>query len=307
MKRIVVVAGVISILFTACNDTSRSDHDSIATVTTDTAVVAVAEESRGTVRKKNNLPASDKFISLRDETSIDKLLCQGWVMDDDVDVPANNNEPEGNYPYRCFYFFDDHTYTRNVRNAMEYGTWQYNDQTKIFTVTNSENSRDVYKLAAIGPDDMIVLNQSSGSSTKLTYLADGVRYKNNSDHPFYGDNNRWRIRPQSSENDEQVRKRLKECIYFHILFYRDNLERKERIISFYGFPTCIKWYGGGIGLIKEDELPDNWYACFYNKAQALQAQKMMGAVISKKYKWSTGKVSWVKKNLEVLEQMYANL
>lgn len=306
MKKNVILSCLLSILLIGCNDNSRSNRDTV-TVSPDSSVAPLIEEAPVAGSKKRTIPASDKFISLQQETSIDKLLCQGWVMDDDADVPANNNEPEGNYPYRCFYFFDDHTYTRNVRNAMEYGTWQYNNETKTVTVTSSDNSRDVYKLAAIGPDDMIVLNQSSGSSTKLTFLATGVRYKNNSDDPFYIDNNRWRIRPKVSETDEQVRKRLKECIYFHILFYRDNLEKKERIISFYGFPSCVKWYGGGIGLIKEDELPDNWYACFYNKAQALQAQKIMGAVISKKYKWNTGKVSWVKKNLEVLEQMYANL
>lgn len=307
MKRIFIFPSVILLLLAACNDSSRNDTYDKVEVVTDTTVTKM-EESVSTGNTKKSIPASDKFTNLHDETDIEKLLCQGWVMDDDVSVLRDNNDPEGMYPYRCFYFFDDNTYTRNVRNAMEYGTWSYNDSRKIFSVHPAGyGSQDDYKIAAIGPDDMIILNHSEGSSTRLTYLADGVKYKNKNDDPFYIANNRWRIRPLSSESDEEVRSRLKQCIWFHILFYRDNLERKQTLISFYGIPSCLKWYGGGIGVINESELPDNWFACFYNREQALKARKMMVTIINKKYKWSTGKVSWVKKNLEVLEQMYADL
>jgi hypothetical protein len=60
-------------------------------------------------------------------------------------------------------------------------------------------------------------------------------------------------------------------------------------------------------MVKENELAGNWFECFYSKAQAMQAYKMMEDVIGKKYKWTKGNMSWVKKNLLVLEQMYANL
>ena len=60
-------------------------------------------------------------------------------------------------------------------------------------------------------------------------------------------------------------------------------------------------------MVKENELADNWFDCFYNKEQAMKAYRTMAKVIMKDYKWNKGKVSWVKKNLEVLEQMYENL
>lgn len=306
MKQITILSLFILSLFTACNDNGKTSSD-IKEVKSDSEVVAVEESPGSASSNKKTIPASPKFTSLEGETDIEKLLCQGWVMDDDVEVLASNNEPEGNYPYRCFYFFDDKTYTRNVRNAMEHGTWQYDAAKKMIVLKASDGSRGEYKIAAVGPNDMIVLNSSSNSSTKLTYLADGVRYKDKSEDPFYIENNRWRIKPTKSETDEQVHQRLKAFVYFHILFYRDNLERKEKLISFYGFPSCVKWYGGGIGMINVEDLPDNWIACFYNKEQAVKAQKIMDGIITKKYKWSTEKISWVKKNLEVLEQMYANL
>jgi hypothetical protein len=301
MKKTFLFSFAFVMILSACSDSGTKDT---AGAKKDEAESAAPQSGNS---KTGKVLASEKFINLEGETDIEKLLCQGWVMDDDVDILESNNEPEGPYPYRCFYFFDDHTYTRNVRNAMEYGTWQYEADKKTVSVKSNAGAKDMYKIAAIGPGDMVILNSSAGSATKLTYLADGVRYKDKNDDPFYIENNRWRISPSSSETEEQVRKRLKQCVWFHILFYRDNLAKKERLISFYGFPTCIKWYGGGIGLIKTDELPDNWYACFYNKEQALRAQKIMGGIISKKYKWSTGKINWVQKNLEVLEQMYTNL
>lgn len=297
MKQIIIVPIIILSLFTACNNGGDKTP----------GTVEALPDSASSGTDKKAIPESPRFTSLAGETDIEKLLCQGWVMDDDVEVLASNNDPEGNYPYRCFYFFDDKTYTRNVRNAMEYGTWQYDAEKKMIVLKASDGSKSEYKIAAVGPKDMIVLNSSSNSATKLTYLAGGVRYKDKSEDPFYIENNRWRIKPTKSESDEQVHQRLKAFVYFHILFYRDNLERKEKLISFYGFPSCVKWYGGGIGMINVEDLPGNWIACFYNKEQAVKAQKIMDGILSKKYKWSTEKISWVKKNLEVLEQMYANL
>jgi hypothetical protein len=60
-------------------------------------------------------------------------------------------------------------------------------------------------------------------------------------------------------------------------------------------------------MVKEKDLAENWFNCFYSKAQAMKAYQLMDDIIGKKYKWSKDNISWVKKNLLVLEQMYANL
>jgi hypothetical protein len=307
-KRFIIVLFFI-LKLAACSDNNRQTYRpaEIMPDTVVTTVEATPEAENTTAFNKKKAPSSPRFTNLHGITNIQKILCQAWVMDDDIHTIQNKNEPEGNEIYRCLYLFNDYTYTRNIRSSLEYGTWRYNDATKIFSLNGAGNSTDEYKIAAIGPDDMIILNHSEGSATKLTYLADGVCYKNNSDDPYYIENNRWRIAPKVSETDEQIRQRLKSFINFHILFYKDNIERNSENISFYGFPTCVKWYGAGIGIINEDELPENWIDCFYNKAEAVKAQKMMKAVISKKYNWPKENIGWVKKNLNVLEQMYANL
>jgi hypothetical protein len=257
--------------------------------------------------KLQNKVYAQGLVSLANEKSIQSLLCQGWIMDDDLEVLKNNGEAEGNYPVRCFYLFDDFTYTRNMRNGMEYGKWSYDDRSKLFTLKNADQTQDEYKVAAIGPDDMIVINSEINSVTKLRFIGSGKKYANKNDDPFYIENNRWRIRPSGSESDEQVRKRLKECLHFYMLFYRDNLARQEAMISFYGLPTCLRWYRGGIHMVKKADLAGNWFQCFYNKEQAMKAYKMVEDVIMKKYNWPKEKMSWVKMNLLVLEQIYANI
>lgn len=264
------------------------------------------EEPADSIKFENT--TSDAVLqNLEPETNIAKLLCQGWVMEDDLEALDNNDEPQGIYPVRSFYLFEDFTFVKNVRNYMEHGKWSYDEDAKKIVLKSSGGSRDEYKIAAIGANDLVVINSGINSVTKLNFVADARKYRNKKDDPFYIDNNLWRIPPDGAETDEQLKQRLKDYLHFHILFYRDNLERHAKTISFYGFPGCIKWYAGGIYMIKEEELADNWYECFYSKPQAIKAYKMMSDVVGKKYKWEKGNASWVKKNLQVLEQMYAAL
>lgn len=293
MKFSLILFTCICFFITGCNDGTKDTGGKVLSV-------------QDSIKLQNTV-YTKALVSLAKEKSIQKLLCQGWVMDDDVDVIKDNGEAEGNYPYRCFYLFDDSTYTKNVRNVMEYGQWSYNEAEKVFTLKNANRSWDQYKVVAIGPDDMIVMNTKLNSVTKLRFISSGKKYINKSDDPFYIENNRWRTRPRGPETDEAIRKRVKEYLHFYILFYRDNLAKEEPMISFYGLPTCLRWFRGGIHMVKKDDLAANWYGCFYNKEQAMKAYKMVEDVIMKKYNWPKEKMSWVKMNLLVLEQIDANI
>ncbi|MBL0358020.1 MAG: hypothetical protein IPP72_14620 [Chitinophagaceae bacterium] len=177
---------------------------------------------------------------------------------------------------------------------MEYGRWSYNDTRKTITLNYSSGGSDEYTIAAIGANELILINSGIESITQLKFIAAGKRHSDKSADPYYIDNNRWRIKPRSSETDSLIKKRLKDCLHFYILFYRNNLAKEEKIISFYGLPTCLKWYAGGIYIVKENELAENWFECFYNKTQAMKAYRLMDDLIGKKYKWSKENISWVK-------------
>jgi hypothetical protein len=248
-----------------------------------------------------------ELVNLSGNKNIPEILCQGWELQDDLESLSLSSEAEGMMPFRSFYLSADSTYIKDPRNGMSYGRWEFNNAAKTITMQQKNGNRDVYKIGSLAVKELVAINSGIGSITKLKYVSSGKRYANPSSDPYHISNNLWRIAPKKAETDEALRSRLKAFLWFHILFYRDNLAKEEKTISFYGFPTCLKWYAGGIFIIKKEKLPDNWFACFYNKEQALKAYQMMDEIISKKYKWPKGNISWVKKNLSVLEQMYGQM
>lgn len=240
--------------------------------------------------------------------NMEEILSQGWVLEEDLENLTYSNDPEGVYPFRCFYLASDFTFIKDVRNFLEYGFWEFNADAKKIILRHDDGSRDEYKIVKLAVDELVVINTGIASETQLKYVSEAKRYYRPANDPFHIDNNRWRIKPKKPETDEQLKKRLKDYLHFHILFYRDNLAKNAKTISFYGFPTCLKWYAGGIFIIKKEELAESWYKCFYNKDQAMKAYLMIDDLIGKKYKWPEGRsISWVKKNLAVLEQMYEKL
>ena len=78
-------------------------------------------------------------------------------------------------------------------------------------------------------------------------------------------------------------------------------------LSFWGLPSCLKWYSGGIYMEKKESLNPFWIGCFYTKEQAMKAYDIMERVVQLKYSWPKGETNWLKQNLSVLEQMYGNM
>jgi len=268
---------------------------------------APGEMSAADSAKQANLIYTKQLVDLEDKKSIAELLCQGWELEDDLDAITNNNSSMGMQPFRSFYFSVDATFIKNPRNAIEFGRWAYNDAAKTITLQYPQGGKDLYKIAALSAKELIVINSGIGSVTKLKFISKGKRYRDKTQDPYHTANNKWRVAPKKPESDSSIRMRLKDCLHFYILFYRDHLAREDKTISFYGFPTCIKWYAGGIFMVKEKHLEENWTGCFYNKDQAMKAYRIMETVVTQKYLWSKGNMSWVKKNLLVLEQMHDRL
>ena len=256
-----------------------------------------------------NQEKNKDLIYLDTAENIYNILCQVWVMEDDAgSLEGMTESSQMEIPYRSLCFSANGTFFKNPRNSFDYGTWQYDDATKTITINNSiEKGKDVYKIAKIAYDEMTLVNTGIGSITNLKFIAPGKRYKNASDEPYSLQNNRWRIKPTSKESDSTIHQRLKENLYFFILFYKSALAKEDKAVSFWGLPSCFKWYGGAIFIKKKDELKDNWINCFYNKDQAMQAYALADKLLSQKYNWPKGEQNWLKLNLAVVELMYKKL
>ncbi|MFZ1304982.1 MAG: hypothetical protein WAT20_04405 [Ferruginibacter sp.] len=292
MKRIFSAIAISAFIF-SCNDAGDK---------------TASKKEEGVTLNKN--PEKNKdLIYLDTAENIYDILCQDWVLADDAEsLEGMTESSQFEIPYRSFYFSTKGTFVKNPRNTFDYGTWIYDDAAKTITINNSiDRNKDVYKIAKIAFDEMTLVNTGIGSATNLKFIAPGKRYKNANDEPYSLENNRWRIKPKSKESDSAIHQRLKENLYFFILFYKSALAKDDKTVSFWGLPSCFKWYGGAIFIKKKEELKDNWINCFYNKDQAMQAYALADKLLSQQYDWPKGERNWLKLNLAVVELMYKKL
>lgn len=285
-------------------------------LTLSVGILSCNENKKGSTGIKEDLEISEKkqgsntqLVYLDTAENIYNILCQGWVLEDDAEgLEGMTETSKFEIPYRSFYFSTEGTVIKNPRNTFDYGTWNYDDAGKTITINNTiDRNKDVYKIAKITSEELTLVNAGAGSTTNLKFIAPGLRFSDAADEPFFIENNRWRIKPKTKESDSAIHQRLKENINFFIKFYKAVLAKDEKIVSFWGLPSCFKWYGGGIFLKKEDELKENWVSCFYNKEQAMQAYRLAEKLLEQKYTWPKEERNWLKLNLAVLEQMYVKI
>ena len=252
---------------------------------------------------------NSNLVYLDTAENIYNILCQDWVLADDAEgLEGMDENSQFEIPYRSFYFSTKGTFVKNPRNTFDYGNWSYDDATKTITINNSiDRAKDIYKIAKVASDELTLVNVGINSATNLKFIAPGKRFKNANAEPYCLENNRWRIKPKSKESDSAIHQRLKENIYFFVLFYKSALAKADKTVSFWGLPGCFKWYGGAIYLKKKEELKENWIDCFYNKDQAMQAYKLADKLLSQKYNWPKGEQNWLKLNLAVVELMYKKM
>jgi hypothetical protein len=191
---------------------------------------------------------------------------------------------------------------------MDFGKWVYDNGAKTITLKYTvEKGQDIYKIAALSADELKVVNKGLSSNTVLKFIGSGKSFIHSADDPYYISNNQWRIKPAKKETDAEIQKRLQDNLHFFVLYYRSALAKDAKVVSTWGFPTCLKLYGGGIYITKKEELNDIWIQCFYNRDQAMKAYDIMDKVMDKKYSWPKGETNWIKQNLAVLEQMEKNV
>ena len=245
------------------------------------------------------------LVSLSSSNTMTELLCQNWENKEDVDDDVlNGSEGDLQIPFRSYVFFSDGTITLNPRDNMKFGKWKLDEKTKHISIVLEDGSKKDWQLTAIGVKSLLL---KLATSKPEKYVADG---KNNSvlaDDPFYPENNKWRVKPAHSENDGDIKKRVIACVNFYHKFFKNNADHNFSTISFYGLPSCFKWYSGGISIVNKEKLGQKWIDCFYNKDQAVQGQQLLENVIGKKYNWDKTQPKWIRQSADVLQQMSDSL
>ena len=235
-----------------------------------------------------------------------ELLCQAWQDSTDVadGILAGSGSSGMEIPFHGFYFFNNGIVVQNPRDYMKIGKWHYDTLTKHIILVFKDAATADYKVKSL---DVHRLELQAGNGEVAVYKSDGLQRTDVNDEPFYPANNIWRIKPASAETNTEIKNRVVSCLLFYHKFLQDNTDRHAKMISFYGLPSCFKWYAGGIHLIKENELAKSWTDIFYNAADASKAYIILDKMISKKYNWNKEEKHWVKQNADVLKQMEAKI
>lgn len=284
MKTYFLIATFFSIFAVGCNNTAKKTEE--AAPKEDTAVATLTDLSRS--------------------TDIKKLLCQNWENKEDAEDAALSGGGDGlEIPYRGFSFFEDASVVENPRDKMKFGKWTLDETNKTINIEYNKGGKAQYKIVAIAAKQLILMNPAD--QKKVEYKADAKMHQNPTDDPFHASNNQWRIKPSKSESDSAIKLRTEQCVLFYSKFLADNADRGGNIISFVGFPSCFKWYRGGVSIKSAETLEEKWINCYYNKAQAMKAYALLDGIIDKKYKWNKEEANWVKQSADVVHQMYDTL
>jgi hypothetical protein len=241
------------------------------------------------------------------------VLCQHWELENMEGIESIDQVMDENNKrvFRELIFFTDSEVVENPRSHLRMGKWKAGIRDKKIVVTLSFPGKITKELMvqSIGPKKLLLLEQGkSDEFYSLELYSDGLRHQNSLNDPFHPSNNQWRIRPKKKENDRQLYERVKQCVKFYALYYRDNIKRNKDEISFLGLPTIFKWYRGGIGLPDRDKVDESWIECFYNKEQAMQGYQLLrDLIVDYEFNWDEKAPNWVYQTHSVLEQMYGKM
>ncbi len=243
---------------------------------------------------------------LKGSGSMKDIICQNWDYKEDAAYAGmKNSSDKVEIAFRGYSFFKDGIIIKNPRGDFRTGKWELKENIKPISITISFDDGDTEskKIAFLEPHRMTLVDFIGKEKNMIELSSEAFNHIRLQDDPFYISNMLWRKKPAKPETGEAIKKRLKDCIHFFVLFYDQRISAPSDIVHFTGLPSCFKWYAGGIYLQQKKELPENWSNCFYDQEQAMKAYKLADKLLSHKYTWPKGERNWLKQNVFVLKQM----
>lgn len=284
MKNVLIASVLLTTMVCSCNNNSN-EKKTVSTVAVD------------------SISTSLNYLS--SQNTIPQLLCQNWENKEDVDdAVLSSSSGDLEIPFRSYCFYEDGVMVEDPRDVLKTGKWTLDEKAKIIHVVLDNGVKTDLGLNAIGVKSLLL---KAGKGKPVKYVADGKQHKAVADDPFYPSNNKWRLKPTHQETATELKDRIIQCVLFYNKFFQDHADRNAAVISFYGIPTCFKWYRGGISITNKDKLSAKWINCFYNRDQAVEGQQLLENIISKKYKWNRDEPSWIKQSAGVLLQIADSL
>jgi hypothetical protein len=126
-------------------------------------------------------------------------------------------------------------------------------------------------------------------------------FNRSKEDPFSPSMNSWRIKPVQEETEEQIKKRTINYLHFLKSLYKYALDNKLVAITRAWYPEPIQMYfANGVRMAYNNEVID-WYQCFYNDEQAIEAYKLLSATMHKLKVPKTETIA--ERNIDIINQI----
>jgi hypothetical protein len=241
---------------------------------------------------------------------VTEVICQKWKIatTEDEDSWKLLEDKNNLRNYNDLVLFSDQSVVQSSRNRVSIGKWavQRGSNNRIMLFFYFPDGQVEYLIRSANKQTLWLEEKGNGKKTfDIQLTGDGLRHENILNDPFHPSNLTWRLKPAKKESDSLIYDRVKNCLKFFALYYRDNIKRDKSTISFLELPVIFKWYSGGIGLPDRNELSDSWINSFYNEAQAQQGYSVLrDLIVDYEFNWDKAAPNWVYQTHSVLEQMY---
>jgi hypothetical protein len=172
-------------------------------------------------------------------------------------------------PASFLYLQKDGSYTKDF-GVFEYGHWTKKDDKLV--LTNATNTTTTIEVKYAGAKDLqLVMDKNVIAS----FEAQPSSFTSNQVDPFTLVNNKWRLPATHKENEQEIRKRLRNHCQFWEAYFAWALDNKIDYIDVRSTPTPIKIYGNGFGLKPFNELPAAWRAYFFDAEDCKIANNLL--------------------------------
>jgi len=240
-------------------------------------------------------------------------LCQQWELrdpDNASTVDLTFNPKTGDHLFQEIMLYRDSSVTFNPRNGIRMGKWKLGqlEDKLLLKLIFSDGSKREFIILQKRSNQLSLAWLQGEERFGMQLSSDAKAHANGMNDPFHPFNNQWRIHPNKSESEKEILERMKNCVRFYALYFRDHILRNRSDINFSGLPSCFIWYRRGIGLYEEDSLPQGWVDCFYSEKQAIKGRNIIKELFRKyDFNWPRGTPSWFYETHSVLEQMFHKL
>jgi hypothetical protein len=281
--------------------------------------VAVSFSSCLNVANNNDLVSARWVFSKTDAADIRKSA-------DQTEYYYGTDGFEQAFAASKFIIRPDNTFDLNLFQNYRHGKWEHKDRFLILCVEPFKDS--IYltidtvayrsmqltidtinfrKLGRMIKPEGIHSLFADKDEIHFLFKLDKETYKDEDEDPYSKTNNKWRIKPATSETPDEIKKRVLNLVDFYMLMYEDAWSRNKGMVLYTWFNAPLFVTNDVIALKKYEEVQADWEDYFYNPQEAMQAYRLLESGFTKKIKANKEIESKFLRNKDLLEQFKKNI